>query len=354
MTFFTSKSPRRPESSPVSAAGQSHSRRIQSRSNSSSVCSSATTLNNNTKNNNWISHWTGSADAANRSPRAVWAGRILFLTVLAAVATVLGYVTFRLLTTAEENLAVVQFESIGSRALVEAEGITRARRWAGVTLAAAASELYPNATQWPFVEFLGFERLVRALLQTSHGVDMGIVPYLMEGPEQWKAFEEFAYRVYYEKLGWDNTTTAVSKEFGRGIWGQTENEDGTKTRYHDTTGETTYNSPYTLLSPIYRTDEGAHPVLLFNTHSGKPQGEAIDKMLNCSNARREAYEAGQLDVLQGESNCGVITDIFPIVKHSGRYGAALLRPIYPVNDPLTVSKRPPGDGGIFFCVRKKH
>lgn len=283
----------------------------------------------------WAGHWgdQGAASKNNRSPRAVWAGRIIFITLLAAVATVLGYVTFHLLTTAEENLAQTQFESISSRALVEAEAIAHRRRWAGVTMAAMISELYPNASQWPFVELLGFERLARGILNTSSGVDMGFAPAL-DDPEEWPAFEEFAYDVY-RKMGWPNGTGYSS--FGRGIWGQEPNGTAPDKRYHDTTGDTTYNSPYRIVTPIFRTDEGPHRVLMFNTHSGKSQGQAIDRMMTCSLKRKEGYEQWRTSATPEESKCGVITDIFPIVKQNGRWGAALLRPVYPVNDPFEVS-----------------
>jgi len=305
---------------------------VPNSSSSVSVASSASS-------HHWMKHWAGQAEtASNRHPSAVWAGRLLFVLVLSVVAAILGFVTFRLLSNAEENLARSQFESIASRALVEAEKIAHSRRWAGVTMAAMVSELYPDASQWPFIEFLGFERLARGLLNTSSGVDMGVAPFLLD-PEQWPAFEEHAYDVYINKMGWNNETTAVSP-FGRGIWGQksatTSDPEGPKIRYHDTTGNTAYESPYTLLSPIFRTDEGVHPVLLFNTHSGKKQGEAIDSMITCSYERKAAYGQAQTDVIHGESKCGVITDIFPIVKQGGRWGAALMRPIHPANDPLEV------------------
>eukprot|EP00977_Amphora_coffeiformis_P004026 scaffold804_cov165-Amphora_coffeaeformis.AAC.5 len=312
----------------------------------------------------WVNHWIDNrASQAAKTPRAVWAGRIFFVTLLGAVAAALGVATHHLLARAEEKLAETQFESLTSRALVEAEATTHRRRWAGVTMAAIVGELHPDASQWPFVEFLGFERLARGLLNTSSdtpfhedgnvwcglslltrnvcsgcdfllGVDMGFAPYLFDPLNQAPLFEDFAYGVY-EKLGFPNGT-GYHQPFGRGIWGQRQNEAGEKVRYHDTTAETDYGSPYTVMSPIFRTDEGAHGVLLFNAHSGKAQGEGVDKMLNCSKAREEAYRNGKSDIIQGESNCGVITELFPIVKQNGRWGAAMLRPIYPVNDPLSI------------------
>jgi len=119
----------------------------------------------------WVNHWIDDRTSQTvKNPRAVWAGRIIFVTLLGVVATALGVATHNLLSQAEEKLAETQFESLTSRALVEAEATTHRRRWAGVTMAAMVGELYPDANQWPFVEFLGFERLARGLLNTSSGM----------------------------------------------------------------------------------------------------------------------------------------------------------------------------------------
>ena len=119
----------------------------------------------------WVNHWIDNRTSQTaKSTRAVWAGRIVFVALLGAVAVALGVVTHNLLSRAEQHLAETQFESLTSRALVEAEATTHRRRWAGVTMAAIVGELYPDESQWPYVEFLGFERLARGLLNTSSGM----------------------------------------------------------------------------------------------------------------------------------------------------------------------------------------
>lgn len=284
------------------------------------------------RGDHWSIHWLRGP--VRTTPCAVWIGRILFLTVLGIVTVVLGCAAFHLLTDSEMNLADTQWASLAERALVEAAAIFHRRRYAGETMASMVSELHPNLVEWPFVEFLGFERLARGLLNTSSGIDMGFAPYVR--PEQIPDFEAFAYETYYGKLGFSNTTTAVNS-FGRGIWKQgpktDEHPDG---RYHDTTGETDYGSQYRILSPIFRTDEGSQRILLFNTHSGKFQGRGIDHMIDCSTRRKQAAERGEGVNLES-NNCGSITDMFPSVKQNGRYGAALRLPIFPKNDPLDVS-----------------
>lgn len=302
----------------------------------------ASSASSTVASSHWVDHWRGQSNltdanggnhAAHKNPRAVWAGRVVFLAILSIVATVLGIATHYVLFEAEKNLAKTQFESISSRAIVEAQAAVHRRRWAGVSMANTVAALYPNATKWPFVEFLEFERLAGNIKDASGTADMGFVPFLF-APDSWPQFEDFAYDVYQNKLGWPNTT-GTSPGF-RGIWGQRVNEDGTKTRYHDTTADTVYDSPYKVMAPIFRTDEGAHPVLMFNVHSGKFQGQALDRMISCSLERKQAYENGNTEVADGESSCGVITELFQIVKKNERWGAALFRPIYPVNDSLTV------------------
>ena len=210
----------------------------------------------NTSTNTWC-----------KSSKRVWVGRVLVVVVLVSTATALGYMTHRLLTNAEDNLAETQFESLTERALVEAEAISHRRRWSGVVMASVAGQLFPDAAQWPYVDFVGFETLVQALLDTSSGPDMGFAPLLTDPVNQGPLFEEHAYQVY-RKLGFPEK--AGNSSFGFGIWAQ-QGPNGTAKdkRYHDTTGETKYGSPYTIMTPLFRTDEGVHPVLLFNTNSGR-------------------------------------------------------------------------------------
>ena len=326
-------------------------------SSRSTVAKSWNTTQNQANNNNklpthhWCKHWWNtsnhhaSSKSRNSSSRAVWAGRILFVSVLCTVAFLLGFLAYQLLTEDEASLAETQFRSISQRALVAARAGLLARYWAGVTLAGFVSELYPSASQWPFVEWEGFEQVVHNMLQTSHGHDMGFVPFVT--PAQLSEFEAFAQKTY-QKLGFPNTTGVT--EAGFGVWARNMTVTP-PTPYHDTTAETPYSSSYEILAPIFRTDEGYHPVLLFNPHSQKFTGDAIDRLLACSEKRRAKYENDledlQLEATQNSSThtpsttippnqCGVITDIFHNVKLGGKWSVANFLPIYPLQDPLTV------------------
>ena len=287
----------------------------------------------------WYSNWSPDS-----SGRAVWAVRILFVFALCLLAAALGFLAFSLLDQAEMNLAETQFQSIAIRAAGEAKEALLSRRWAGVTLSNVVGELYPNASQWPFVEWLNFEQVVANMLETSHANDMGFVPFV--SVEEREEFEAFA-QATYEKLGFPNNTGVSTPENGFGIWAR--NKTFTPpVPYRDVTGETEYDSPYEMLAPIFRTDEGYHPVLLFNPHSQKFTGEAIDQLISCSAKRQKEYQA-QVDAEKANGTalptmpphqCGVITDIFNNVKLGGRWSLANFLPIYPIQDPLTVSRRP--------------
>ena len=164
-------------------------------------------------------------------------------------------------------------------------------------------------------------------------------------------FESFAKKTY-QKLGFPNTT-AVSNEFGFGVFGRNKTVNP-PVKYHDTSGETpTYDSPYKIIAPIFRTDEGSHPVLLFNVHSQPFTGDAIDQLINCSDIREKKYRQSIDAEIQSNKEynststiltmppdrCGVITDIFENVKLGGLSSVAHFLPIYPTQNPLTGKNR---------------
>ena len=303
-----------------------------------------------TGRSHWGQYWLNSTDPSSRSNdpgktnKGVWAGRILFIFVLTTLLCVLAWLAFKLLSDHESRLAETQFQSISERALVQAKDGLLSRRWAAVAMAHFVSDLYPSADQWPFIEWFNFEEVVESMLETSRGEEMGFVPFVK--PENLTDFEEFAKEVYRKK-GFPNDT-AVDPNYGFGVWGRDRSVTPPK-KYHDTTAETPYESPYEyeLLAPIFRTDEGVHPVLLFNVHSQKFTGEAIDKMISCSEIRKEMY----YDQVMTEGNasevvpvslpphqCGVLTDVFYNVKLGGRFAVGNFLPIYPRNNPLEVSQ----------------
>jgi hypothetical protein len=213
-------------------------------------------------------------------------------------------------------------------------------------MAIVVGELYPNKDQWPFVAWLGFERITTSMLNTSRGNDMGFVPFVY--PSELPEFEDFA-KSTYKKLGFPNNT-GVSKEFGFGVYAR-DTTVKPPVKYHDINATSPFGSPYKVLAPVFRTDEGPHPVLLFNVHSQPFTGHAIDQLINCSHVREDRHRRSLHDdeietnrsyvntpsiISMPPNRCGVITDIFHNVKLGGLWSIADFLPIYPTNDPLSV------------------
>lgn len=295
----------------------------------------------------WGQYWsTVSTNRSNdpgsrRSITAVWVIRILLVLVMITLCALLGFLAFKLLSDQELRLARTQFESISARAIVQAKDDLISRKWAGVTLANVVAALYPNADQWPYVEWQGFEEVTNNMLLTSQGEDMGFVPFV--DPANLAQFENFTQGVY-EKIGLP-IDTAV-KDWGFGVWARNSSVDPVEV-YHDTTADTPYGSPYTILAPIMRTDEGFHPVLLFNVHSQAFTGNAIDSILACSERRKGKFQdqvAAEKEQFVDKfpsmppNQCGAFTDIFNNNKLGGRWTVGNFNPIYPKNDPLDVRR----------------
>jgi hypothetical protein len=298
----------------------------------------------------WGQYWNPNNVNINRSNdpgsgrnvTAVWAIRILFVVVMMTLCGLLGFLANKLLSDQELRLGRTQFESISARALIHAKHDLISRQWAGVTLANFVAELYPNADQWPYIEWQGFEDIANNMLETSEGEDTGFVPFV--DPANLTQFEDFT-RGVYQKIGLPNDTAV--RDWGFGVWARNSSVDPVEI-YHDTTADTPYGSPYTLLAPLMRTDEGAHPVLLFNVHSQAFTGNAIDSILACSEKRKEKYQdqiEAEKEVLvdtyptMPPNQCSAFTDIFLNIKLGGRWAVGTFNPIYPKNDPLDVRQQ---------------
>jgi len=219
---------------------------------------------------------------------AVWRARILFIVCLSCVAATLGLAAYKLLSATEYDLTVTQFESIADRALSEAVEIAKQKRWSGITMSSVIAHMHPNADAYPFVTVFGFESIVNNLLNTSRNLDMGWVPIVqVQDQSEW---EDYIYDFYHTSRlpePWPNTTAMSS--FGKGIYFINPTLNSSDHRFHDTGN---YNStvdgkPTTIVAPIAQTNDGAHPVLLFNLHRDPVRRKAIDDMITCSEERAQ-------------------------------------------------------------------
>jgi hypothetical protein len=121
----------------------------------------------------------------------VWTSRVLFLICLVGVAIILAFFVHLLLTESETSLATNQFASIADRALFSAQQIALRNRLGTITLASVASNAFPDAQTWPFVNISGYEEISTNLIRTSNGKAMGLCPLVL--PDQLSKFEDFAY-----------------------------------------------------------------------------------------------------------------------------------------------------------------
>lgn len=272
-----------------------------------------------------------NSDALNR---AVWGARLLFIVCLLFAAAILGYIAHHYLRTAERRLAETQFESIADRSLKEARRIAEEKRWSCITLASMVSEMFPNATAWPFVAVTGFETIVANLLSTSTNYNMGFAPMVL--PEQLAEWEDFFYDYYENKRNPPFPKGTIGNPFGKGAWRTDDPLARPETRYHDDGLTTSYGSPNQVLFPVAHVGRGLHGALLASIHADRDRGPAIDLMMDCSAERADSWDAEAIS--NACSTCGVITDMIhyqftPIPRGPA---AAILQPIYAANEPTKV------------------
>jgi len=255
---------------------------------------------------------------------AVWAGRIVFSICLITVATVLGCLSYFVLSRDERKLAESQFESIAERALVNAQQILKRRQLGTVSCASIVSNVLSDPNEWPFVALEGYEEMATNLIETTSGRELAFAP--MVHMEEREAFEEFAYN-YFENVRQFPEGTGESS-FGRGIWGRDITLGTSDNRYHDTHPNRTNNSPYEVFFPLIQLDTGPDPLLMFNLKYQATRSKVIDGLLDCSKIREPT------DPVQ---ECGALSDfvILQIAKEGP--GAVIYQPVYPAKDRTKVS-----------------
>jgi hypothetical protein len=178
-----------------------------------------------------------------------------------------------------------------------------------------------------------FEKIAKSIIDTSKGCNMAFAPLVR--PEEVREFEDHAYKYYQEQRMPEPfpVETGVSS-FGKGIWSIDPSIDNADQRYHDINGTTTWESPNQILAPMFHHSKGAASELLTNLHSNELVGSLIDSMLICAN---EKVQDGEMI-----EDCSTVTKILPdrtswVQGGETGPGALLLQPVFPSNDPHTVS-----------------
>ncbi|CAB9507344.1 sensor kinase/phosphatase LuxQ [Seminavis robusta] len=248
--------------------------------------------------------------------------RLLFGLLLTAVGIVLAFEAYSFLTKSEAALAETQFASIAERALSSAQAIVLRKRKGAVTLASVYANVHPHARDWPNVAVDGIPEIMKHVIDTSDGRGTAFMPMLQ--PHQVADWELFAYNYYTseQQRRPPLNLTLFNSSFGFGIWARDPTLNNTDKRYHDTTGESPWGSPYTFLAPVFQGQAPGMPkVRLWNYHADKSRGIMMD----------DIYECSQKLTTFADKSCSAINDAFFLIAipQSNGPAAFLQEPIYP-------------------------
>jgi signal transduction histidine kinase/CheY-like chemotaxis protein len=133
-----------------------------------------------------------------------------------------------------------------------------------------------------------------------------------------QTFESFAYANYNRTYPGE---MVARSDFGYGIYALKNASNGLfSERYHDTTGDVSYHSPYRILVP---TLQGNKSGLMFNIHSEKLRGSTVDEVITCSAHRTSMERCGSISLPTLSLNTGKVVSIF-------------ISPVYPAHNITTV------------------
>lgn len=216
---------------------------------------------------------------------------------------------------------------------------------------------FPNKESWPFIWVPSYWDMMAEVLPTSIWSGVNLAPIVM--PYQAAEFEEFAYGKFTENFG-NDTNMGAKSSFGKGIWVQdaTWVPNVSDNRYHDTTGEPLWDSPYTYLAPKIQDGLVYTPYTMMNVHGFSIQGKSLDAVMNCSiyertrpegmlndttttQAQAQAHGCNDSDGTSCKANpknkkCSALSGMLPAKNVKDEHGIAgfIATPIYPANDPF--------------------
>jgi hypothetical protein len=260
---------------------------------------------------------------------------------LVAVAGCLGYAGYKFQRNAEVELATSTLDAITTRAIDSARDITQRKMLGAVTLKNLYTHAFPSADRWPYVFLNGFDHISSNMVELSNGRGIAFAPIVQ--PSQAAEFEAWIYNSSADGLI-DNPDEYDTSGFGRGIFAfGNPYENATDNRYHDTTGETSYNSPYNILAPIiqiYNPDPSKASLYMWNYHAIESRGAVMDASLKCVEDRNQKKIQHQPedgghepdDQFERGTYCGTLTDITPPINQE-EPGAVIMLPIFPGNTP---------------------
>ncbi len=199
--------------------------------------------------------------------------------------------------------------------------------------------------QWPFVTLPDYESVARDIIDVSKGCFVAYGPIVT--PDEVDEFEAYAqdfYQVSRKPEPWPEGT-GVKVEGRVASWSMGTVND-TMVPVHDTTGLTAWNSSRRVIVPMYQHVTGPSGKLMFNMHASPLLGATIEKMMTCSEERKEEileYERMYSNLAEGEEappaprglkDCTMVTELahnktsFVQGEDMGP-GANMMQPIYP-------------------------
>ena len=248
-----------------------------------------------------------------------WKIRALFTLTLVIAALVSGTVTFSTLRADEKRLFELQYRSIASAAVETAVDLSHRTKLLTKSAATLYKYAFPDADQWPNVAYKGFYEFSDLLAEISSLDGQKVAFFPIVEPHQGEEFEKFA-------ADWLDADPSVPEQagihsFGRGIYAVNESLNSTDNRYHDVTAETTFDSRYKIMTPLFQTQSvrELYKGLLFNAHSHPARGTKMDDILDCvkvENARLEQRKKKRKDGGMDE-NFGSSVESYAEVAHKG-------------------------------------
>ena len=263
---------------------------------------------------------------AEKLGRSVWLGRVLFIASLFITVGLVGLISMRFWWKAERSMTRDHFHAISKQALAQVAQSFLAKRWSTITMASMIAELRPNISEWPFVNVPGYEKLAGNLVNTTNSKGMSLIVFVK--PSQVKSWEDHAYNFYYNVAQYPQGTATSS--FGKGIWAMNATTPTEDHRYHDN-GDNFGGGKHAILAPVFQTDQGGQPMLLYNIYSSPPARKAVDEIIDC-------VETETLNNEKIDTKCGAVVPILDTIQSVTNVPTSpIFQPIRPVNSPSNVS-----------------
>jgi signal transduction histidine kinase len=204
------------------------------------------------------------------------------------VAVVAGVFSFQTAYNVQTDTFRKEYATVSEAALVLLKKNLDSRFETARALASILSNTFVHTNHWPLAYLYGFDDIVQNMQPWAW---LALCSFPIVLPVQVSKFEEFAYNQYANTYPGNST---AESDFGRGIFSLGKGSTCfTCDRYHDTTGEVTYDSPYRVLTPILQS-VATH--LMYNFHSDPDRGRTIDEVIACAEKTSNLNACGALTV----------------------------------------------------------